>query len=1062
MSQTSEPTFDAFISYSRKDTAFALALQRALQGYAPPFERVGTPRGRLAVFLDQSDLAGTDYFEAIQRSLGCARKLIVVCSPDAAASQFVNDEIQRFVLLHGAANVVPVLWRGLPNNEAEGRPESRAFPPALAAALQMPLALDYRRLDVAREKPDAAEHHSAWIGLLANLLDRPRAEIEQREARRRRARLRVVAGSVTAAVAVLASLTVWALVEGERALAGRLAAQAALPGGLDARAVERRALYARESVARLARLGEPTLAGQTPLRQALAQTPRRLLMLPAGQRQWSFMPDGEHLVVAEAGRLRVLALDGGALRKDVAFPAHARELHAAGLEHLAALDDTGRVWQWGWPGLDAVAAQPPEVSASALACMAADPASGTLVALRLPTGPARHAELLRWRVGQATLVESAQVALASRALSVQAGERCLAVRRGAALAQLAETNADGSIASRLALHWKLQDLAWSIFPQRSAAIELHPDAALAAIGANGEAIAIAADGTRARPAAMIGGRQVPPGRIALLPRHSVAQALSDDGQWLLSARGVHDPYVPLLKATHFEVVSTADGTSSQDIADQAGAGWFTPDAQRVATLSGRRVRLWDRRSGAELLRLEAAGPTAALRFDAASRHAAAVLADGRVEIFALGAVEEGAGRPAGVAAVVLGDSLALASAVGKRLLVHPAATGAPGSGLPALLEIDRHIDTLTASPDGRWLVLATLAEKPLIRLGPAANASPWLVQAGPAPAVRLRGPVARAWHFDVASSLLAMLDAAGTLSVISLSAPQRVAWQADAARGKGALLALAADGSVLALGGPAGLRVYAARDGTLLREDTEPVSRIALSADGRLLARQGQGTRLRVERVGDGGLISEPQAGAVTDLRDLVFSPRGAALLGVGGTTFGTFVGTSHFVEEHLVVWDVASGRLLQRIPGRAPPPGGQMPQYQDSIGPRADEYQQLSNVVWSRERREAAANVLPSVLAYWTLPEERVTSELVVWRLGERGLDESYRAVNADKLTPKAMASGASVLTLAAPDGEQRWLDTSGRSLLEHTCRWIGRNFSADERAVALGSLRQPFACPR
>jgi hypothetical protein len=255
-------SFDAFISYSRKDTAFALRLQRALERYTPPFERAG-PRRRLAVFLDQSDLTGVDYFEAIQRQLANAGKLIVICSPSAAKSTYVDDEIQRFVQLHEAAAVVPVLWRGLPNNEASEGSDEQAFPPALVRLMQMPLAVDYRRLDAARERPDGSEHRSAWIALLANLIDRPRAEVEQREARRRRARLWRWSTGIIVVVAILAVVAVWALYKGERELAGRLAAQAALPAGLNAPDVEHRALIAREAVLRLARLHEPTLSGET-------------------------------------------------------------------------------------------------------------------------------------------------------------------------------------------------------------------------------------------------------------------------------------------------------------------------------------------------------------------------------------------------------------------------------------------------------------------------------------------------------------------------------------------------------------------------------------------------------------------------------------------------------------------------------------------------------------------------------------------------------------------------------------------------------------------------------
>ena len=51
---------DVFISYSRKDTAFAVALERALRAYKPP-RSLKVPQRHLAVFRDESDMSGSDY-----------------------------------------------------------------------------------------------------------------------------------------------------------------------------------------------------------------------------------------------------------------------------------------------------------------------------------------------------------------------------------------------------------------------------------------------------------------------------------------------------------------------------------------------------------------------------------------------------------------------------------------------------------------------------------------------------------------------------------------------------------------------------------------------------------------------------------------------------------------------------------------------------------------------------------------------------------------------------------------------------------------------------------------
>ena len=61
-------TFDAFISYSRRDAAFAERLHRALSAYTPPKGMQATP-GRLKVFRDAADFTGSEYFAAIEQHL---------------------------------------------------------------------------------------------------------------------------------------------------------------------------------------------------------------------------------------------------------------------------------------------------------------------------------------------------------------------------------------------------------------------------------------------------------------------------------------------------------------------------------------------------------------------------------------------------------------------------------------------------------------------------------------------------------------------------------------------------------------------------------------------------------------------------------------------------------------------------------------------------------------------------------------------------------------------------------------------------------------------------------
>ncbi len=94
--------FRAFISYSQKDKSQARRLHRALEAYRVP---AGIDaRGRKAkilklgrFFRDEEELgAASDLGSALQGAIADSENLIVVCSPHAAKSRWVNEEIIHF------------------------------------------------------------------------------------------------------------------------------------------------------------------------------------------------------------------------------------------------------------------------------------------------------------------------------------------------------------------------------------------------------------------------------------------------------------------------------------------------------------------------------------------------------------------------------------------------------------------------------------------------------------------------------------------------------------------------------------------------------------------------------------------------------------------------------------------------------------------------------------------------------------------------------------------------------------------------------------------------------
>lgn len=204
--------YDAFISYSRQDTALVQKLHHALTRYRPPRE-VDGQRRFLRIFRDEGDLTGSDYYKAIDAHLKRSDSLIVVCSPAARASAFVDDEIRRFIRLRGADRIIPVIAAGVPNNEATSEAE-KALPEALFESMTLPLANStWVGFDPSRHKVDSRQFANSWYTLLANLYRIPRAQIEERDQRRRRRARRIAVSTTASVMAALVGLTLYSMTQ---------------------------------------------------------------------------------------------------------------------------------------------------------------------------------------------------------------------------------------------------------------------------------------------------------------------------------------------------------------------------------------------------------------------------------------------------------------------------------------------------------------------------------------------------------------------------------------------------------------------------------------------------------------------------------------------------------------------------------------------------------------------------------------------------------------------------------------------------------------------------------
>ena len=131
-----------------------------------------------------------------------------------------------------------------------------AFPDALCELMKMPLAADYRGFEPKKSKVHRGRYETSWYITLSNIYDVSRAQIEQRDRKRRVQRRNIAAGAAAVAVVVVAglSLTAWkqrqdaiqqANVSAARFLTGRVIANESLPLSQGLRV---RALLAAESL----------------------------------------------------------------------------------------------------------------------------------------------------------------------------------------------------------------------------------------------------------------------------------------------------------------------------------------------------------------------------------------------------------------------------------------------------------------------------------------------------------------------------------------------------------------------------------------------------------------------------------------------------------------------------------------------------------------------------------------------------------------------------------------------------------------------------------------------
>lgn len=202
--------YKAFISYSHQDEAWGRWLQRVLEAYRVPRRLAGSegsfgpvPNRLSPVFRDREDFStAADLTASVMAALASSETLVVICSPAAARSRWVDEEIRYFQELGRGDRILALIVEGDPQSDDPGQ---QCFPAALArnpdGTRCEPLAADAR--------PWADGKSLARLKLVAGILGIRLDDLRRRDMQRRH-RLWVISTSGAMSVAVVT--TVLALV----------------------------------------------------------------------------------------------------------------------------------------------------------------------------------------------------------------------------------------------------------------------------------------------------------------------------------------------------------------------------------------------------------------------------------------------------------------------------------------------------------------------------------------------------------------------------------------------------------------------------------------------------------------------------------------------------------------------------------------------------------------------------------------------------------------------------------------------------------------------------------